>query len=106
MNIQAISAITSIFSPGTMDGVTFLPIVIPVNSQCIKIQASNGVVGDFTSFAANPPTFHFALSATPTAGQWTQHVGELNFDLVAPAGAVIGYVKAATGTVISITVGA
>ena len=104
MNIQAISGIVSIFNPGTMDGTTFLPVTLPVDSKCIKIQAGNGVADDFTSFAASPPTFHFALAASPTV--WTQHVGELNFDCVAVSGTVVGHIRAETGVVISVTVGA
>ena len=104
MNIQAISGIVSIFTPGAMDGTTLVPIILPVDSKCIKIQAGNGVANDFTSFAANPPIFHFALAASPTV--WTQHVGELNFDCVAVSGTTVGYVRAATGVVISVTVGA
>lgn len=103
--IQSLSALT-IFAAPTMDGTTFKAITLPTDSKSIKIQASNGIAGDFTSFAANPPTFHFALTATPEVGQWTQHVKELNFDLVAPSGVTIGYVKAETGVVVSVTVGA
>ena len=103
--IPSISALT-IFAAPTMDGTTFKPVTLPTDSKCIKIQASNGVAGDFTSFAANPPTFHFALSATPAAGEWTQHIGEYNLDYVAPSGTIIGYLKAASGVVLSVTVGA
>lgn len=103
--IPSISGI-KIFSGPTMDGSLFKAIALTVDSKCIKIQASNGVANDFTSFAANPPTFHFALTGTPAPGEWTQHIGELNFDLEAPSGTIIGYVRAATGVVVSVTVGA
>ena len=94
----------TIFNPGTPDGVTFKAITLPTDSKSIKIQAGNGVATDFTSFAANPATFHFALTASPTV--WLQCVGEVNFDLVSLSGTVIGYVRAEIGVVISVTVGA
>lgn len=101
--IPSISALT-IFAAPTMDGTAFKAITLPTDSKSIKIQAGNGVATDFTSFAANPPTFHFALVSSPTV--WTQHVGELNFDCVAESGAVVGYVRAATGVIVSVMVGA
>lgn len=102
--IQSISDIT-IFAGPVMDGVSFKAITLTTDSKSIKIQASNGIATDFTSFASNPPTFHFSRKEVPSAGEWTQHVGELNFDLVAPANTVF-YVRAATGVVIAVTVGA
>lgn len=96
----------TIFAAPAMDGLTFKPITLPTDSKSIKIQAGNGVAGDFTSFAANPPTFHFSLKETPSPGEWTQHVGELNFDCVALIGTTVGYVRAATSSIISVTVGA
>lgn len=101
--IPSISTLTMFAAP-TMDGVAFKAITLPTDSKSIKIQAGNGVATDFTSFAANPATFHFALTASPTV--WTQHVGELNFDCVAPSGTVIGYVRAETGVIIYVMVGA
>lgn len=102
--VPSIFGINAIFAAPTMDGVAFKPITLTTDSKSIKIQAGNGVATDFTSFAANPLTFHFALVSSPTV--WTQHVGELNFDCVAPIGTIVGYVRAATGVVISVTVGA
>ena len=102
--VHSIFGISAIFAAPTMDGVSFKPITLTTDSKSIKIQAGNGVADDFTSFASNPPTFHFALVANPTV--WTQHVGELNFDCVAESGTVPCYIRAAIGVVISVTVGA
>lgn len=102
--VPSIHGIKAIFAAPTMDGTTFKAITLTTDSKSIKIQAGNGVANDFTSFAANPPTFHFALVSSPTV--WTQHVGEFNFDCVAPSGTIVGYVKASTGVIISVTVGA
>lgn len=104
--IPSISGLKRIFNPGDPDEVTFKPITLPVDAKCIKIQASNGFTGDFTSFSASPPTFHFALTAAPALGEWTQHVGEFNFDCVVPSGTTVGFIKASIGTVISVMVGA
>lgn len=96
----------TIFAAPAMDGTAFKPITLTTDSKCIKIQAGNGVANDFSSFATNPPTFHFSLKETPSTGEWTQHVGELNFDCVALSGTTVGYVRAETSKVISVTVGA
>lgn len=102
--VPSIFGINAIFTAPTMDGLTFKAITLTTDSKSIKIQAGNGVANDFTSFAANPPTFHFALAANPAV--WTQHVGELNFDCVSESGSIVGYVRAATGVIVSVMVGA
>ena len=100
--IPSVSRINGLFNTATMDG-TWEAIILPCDAKAVMIQVHNGSGTDFTSFAANPPGFH--LARTATAGtDFAQCVGSVTFDCVAIAGTIIGYVRAETGYVCSVTV--
>ena len=86
------------FALDAPDGTTFKAVTLPAGVDCktIMIQAQPSTA-DFASYAANLPTFHLATSASP-GSLFSQHVGTFAFDNVQPGGAVMGYVRAATGT--------
>lgn len=85
------------FALDAPDGTTFKEIKLPDGVDCktIMIQAQPSTA-DFASYAANPPTFHLATTASP-GDLFLQHVGAFAFDNVQPGGTVMGYVRAATG---------
>ena len=100
--IPSVSGINGLFNTAAMDG-TWKAITLPCDAKAVMIQVHNGSGTDFTSFAANPPGFH--LAKTATAGtDFAQCVGSITFDCVADLGTTIGYVRAATGSVCSVMV--
>ena len=100
--IQSPSGVNAIFNTAAMDG-TWKAITLPCDAKAVMVQVHNGSVTDFTSFAANPPGFH--LAKTATAGtDFAQCVGSVTFDCVADLGTTIGYVRAAAGNVCSVMV--
>ena len=100
--IPSVSGINGLFNTAAMDG-TWKAIILPCDAKAVMIQVHNGSGTDFTSFAANPPGFH--LARTATAGtDFAQCVGSVTFDCVADSGVTIGYVRAAAGNVCSVMV--
>ena len=100
--IPSVSGINGLFNTAAMDG-TWQAVTLPCDAKAVMIQVHNGSSTDFTSFASNPPGFHLAKTATAGTG-FAQCVGSVTFDCVAPAGTIIGYVRAETGYVCSVTV--
>lgn len=100
--IPSVHGIKQIFSTEAMDG-TFKAVTLPCDAKSVAIQVHNGSATDFTSFASNPPGFHFAPNASPGTN-FMQCVGTLSFDGVQPEGVTIGYVRAAAGNYCVVTV--
>ena len=100
--IPSVSGINGLFNTDAMDG-TWKAITLPCDAKAVMVQVHNGSGTDFTSFAANPPGFH--LAKTATAGtDFAQCVGSVTFDCVADLGTTIVYVRAAAGSACSVMV--
>ena len=80
-------------------------IILPqdIVAKSVLVQIHNGVASDFTSFAANPPTFHY--STTGSSGQdFIQCVGSFSIDIFDGSSPSIGFVRAAAGYYVVVTV--
>ena len=74
-----------------------------INAKSVLIQIHNGSVSDFSSFQNSPPGFHF--SSTGGSGKdFINCSGSLSVDLFEDNVQYIGYVRAATGNYVVVTV--
>ena len=97
--IQVVSTLTS---DGSMQAIV-LP-TLTFEAQTVIVQVHNGVTTDFTTFNANPPGFHFSTSGHATNPDYLECQGTFAFDVSAPGGATVGYVRAATGQYVTVGV--
>ena len=93
-----------VFLVGATTG-TWQEIILPpdIVAKSVLVQIHNGVASDFSSFAANPPTFHY--STTGSSGQdFIQCVGSFSIDIFDGSSPSIGFVRAATNNYVVVTV--
>lgn len=98
----ALNATNSGVTTGLLQAVV-LPSDITFETLTVEIQVHNGSTSDFTSFASAPPVFHFSKTNTEDSN-FRQCVGSISVDVSAPAGTTIGYVRAASGQYVVLTV--
>ena len=81
-------------------------IVLPegVSANAIMIQVHNGSVSDFTSYSSNPIGFHFSSSGSESGKDFINCVGSFSIDIHKEAEVSIGFVRAAIGNYITLTV--
>ena len=88
---------SSVFLVGATTGY-WQKVVLPTDivAKSVLIQVHNGSTSDFSSFSANPPTFHY--STTGSSGHdFIQCVGNVSVDIFSGESLTLGFVRAATG---------
>lgn len=74
-----------------------------IEAKSVLIQVHNGATTDFTSFASNPPVFHFSTTGS-TNKDFIQCVGSFSIDIFDVRSKTIGFVRAAAGNYCVVTV--
>ena len=80
-------------------------VVLPqdIVAKSVLVQVHNGVASDFTSFVANPPTFHYSTTGS-SSQDFIQCVGSFTIDIFDGASPSIGFIRAATSNYVVVTV--